>query len=52
MRPFWLRPTIGAGTDVAMETADIVLVRSNLQDVTNVIALSRATFLKMVQNLW
>ena len=43
---------IGAGTDVAMEAADIVLVRSNLQDVIKVIALSRATFSKMVQNLW
>jgi len=43
---------IGAGTDVAIEAADIVLVRSNLQDVIKVIALSRATFSKMVQNLW
>jgi len=42
---------IGAGTDVAVETADIVLVRSNPQDVVNIIALSRATYRKMLQNL-
>ena len=43
---------IGAGTDVAMEAADIVLVRSDPRDVTAVIELSRATYRKMVQNLW
>jgi len=43
---------IGAGTDVAVETADIVLVRSNPQDVTSIVELSRATYKKMVQNLW
>ena len=42
---------IGAGTDVAIESADIVLVRSNPQDVLNVVTLSRATYGKMVQNL-
>ena len=42
---------IGAGTDVAVETADIVLVRSNPQDVVAVIALAKATYHKMVQNL-
>ncbi len=42
---------IGAGTDVAVETADIVLVRSNPQDVVNIIALAKATYRKMVQNL-
>jgi len=42
---------IGAGTDVAVETADIVLVRSNPQDVVNIVALSRATYRKMLQNL-
>ncbi len=42
---------IGAGTDVAVETADIVLVRSNPLDVTAVIQLAKATYRKMVQNL-
>ena len=43
---------IGAGTDVAAETADIVLVRSNPLDVLNLIRLSRLTFKKTVQNLF
>jgi len=43
---------IGAGTDVAMEAADIVLVRSDPQDVISIIKLSSATYSKMVQNLW
>ena len=43
---------IGAGTDVAMEAADIVLVRSDPRDVISVIELSGATYSKMVQNLW
>jgi Cu2+-exporting ATPase len=42
---------IGAGTDVAVETADIVLVRSNPMDVVAIIDLARATYRKMVQNL-
>jgi Cu2+-exporting ATPase len=42
---------IGAGTDVAVETADIVLVRSNPQDVASIINLAKATYKKMVQNL-
>jgi len=42
---------IGAGTDVAVETADIILVRSNPLDVVSIIALARATYRKMVQNL-
>ncbi|MCX9010697.1 MAG: copper-translocating P-type ATPase, partial [Candidatus Methanoperedens sp.] len=42
---------IGAGTDVAIETADIILVRSNPLDVVAVIRLARATYRKMVQNL-
>jgi P-type Cu2+ transporter len=42
---------IGAGTDVAVETADIVLVRSNPMDVTAVVELAKATYRKMVQNL-
>ncbi len=43
---------IGAGTDVAVESADIVLVRSDPRDVTSLAALARATYRKMVQNLW
>ena len=43
---------IGAGTDVAVATADIVLVRSNLADVVAVIGLAQATYRKMTQNLW
>lgn len=42
---------IGAGTDVAIETADIVLVRSDPRDVASVLGLARATYRKMVQNL-
>jgi Cu2+-exporting ATPase len=42
---------IGAGTDVAIETADVILVRSDPRDVVRVIQLSRATYRKMVQNL-
>jgi len=42
---------IGAGTDVAVATADIVLVRSNPLDVVSIIRLSRATYRKMLQNL-
>ncbi len=42
---------IGAGTDVAAETADIILVRSNPLDVVASVKLSRATYKKMVQNL-
>jgi Cu2+-exporting ATPase len=42
---------IGAGTDVAIESADVVLVRSDPRDVATILALSRATYNKMVQNL-
>jgi len=42
---------IGAGTDVAVETADIVLVRSNPLDAVAILGLARATYRKMVQNL-
>lgn len=42
---------IGAGTDVAIESAGIVLVRSDPRDVVGAIALSRATYRKMIQNL-
>jgi P-type Cu2+ transporter len=43
---------IGAGTEVAVEAGDIVLVRSDLRDVPRIIALSRASYRKMIQNLW
>jgi Cu2+-exporting ATPase len=43
---------IGAGTDVAVEAGHIVLVRSDPRDVPRIITLSRATYHKMVQNLW
>src|SRR5256712_12632980 len=42
---------IGAGTDVAIESADVVLVRSDPRDVTAIVDLARATYRKMVQNL-
>ena len=42
---------IGAGTDVAVESADVVLVRSDPRDVEAILGLSRATYAKMVQNL-
>jgi Cu2+-exporting ATPase len=43
---------IGAGTDVAVEAGDVVLVRSDPRDVARIITLSRASYRKMVQNLW
>ncbi len=43
---------IGAGTDVAVESADIVLVRSDPRDVASIVELAKATYRKMVQNLW
>lgn len=43
---------IGAGTDVAMEAADVVLMKSNPLDVVKAIQLSKATVGKMTQNLW
>ena len=42
---------IGAGTDVAIETADIVLVKNDPRDVVDIIRLSRKTYSKMYQNL-
>ncbi len=43
---------IGAGTDVAVEAGDVVLVRSDPRDVSRIVRLSRASYRKMVQNLW
>lgn len=42
---------IGAGTDVAIETADVILIKSNPLDVVSIIKLSQATYNKMIQNL-
>ena len=42
---------VGSGTDVAAETADIILVNSNPQDIANLILFGKATYNKMVQNL-
>ena len=43
---------IGAGTDVAIESAGIVLVKNDPRDVPKIIKLSKATYSKMIQNLW
>jgi Cu2+-exporting ATPase len=43
---------IGAGTDVAIESADIILVKNDPRDIPKVIDFSRKTYSKMVQNLW
>jgi len=43
---------VGSGTDVAAETADIVLVNSNPHDIADLILFGRATYNKMIQNLW
>ncbi len=43
---------IGSGTDVAIESAGIILVRSNPLDVVKIVELSRASYRKMIQNLW
>jgi Cu2+-exporting ATPase len=43
---------IGAGTDVAVEAGDVVLVRSDPRDVPRIVKLSQASYRKMVQNLW
>ena len=43
---------IGAGTDVAVGAGHIVLVRSDPRDIPRIVTLSRATYRKMVQNLW
>ena len=43
---------VGSGTDVAAETADIILVNSNPKDIANLILFGAATYRKMMQNLW
>lgn len=43
---------IGAGADVAVEAGHIVLVRSDPRDIPRIVSLSRATYRKMIQNLW
>ena len=43
---------IGAGTDVAVEAGDVVLVRSDPRDVPRIVTLSKASYRKMNQNLW
>ena len=43
---------IGTGSDVAIETGDIILTQSNPKDVAALIALAKATYKKMVQNLF
>ncbi len=43
---------IGAGTDVAIESADIILVKNDPRDVPKVAELSKKTYSKMIQNLW
>lgn len=43
---------IGAGTDVAIDSADVVLVESDPMDVIEIFSLSKRTYRKMIQNLW
>jgi P-type Cu2+ transporter len=43
---------VGSGTDVAGETADIILVNSDPKDIANLMLFGRATYNKMIQNLW
>jgi Cu2+-exporting ATPase len=43
---------IGGGTDVAIESAGIILVQSNPLDVVKIFSLSQASYRKMIQNLW
>ncbi|CAN5484243.1 heavy metal translocating P-type ATPase [soil metagenome] len=43
---------VGSGTDVAAETADIILVNSDPRDIANLILFGKATYTKMMQNLW
>jgi len=43
---------IGTGTDVAIESADIILVKNSPKDVVHIVEFSKKTYSKMVQNLW
>jgi Cu2+-exporting ATPase len=43
---------VGSGTDVAAETADIILVNSDPKDIAHLILFGKATYNKMIQNLW
>lgn len=43
---------VGSGTDVAAETADIILVNSDPKDIATLILFGKATYNKMIQNLW
>jgi len=43
---------IGAGTNVAIESAGIILVRNDPRDIVKIIKLSKLTYSKMIQNLW
>ena len=43
---------VGSGTDIAAETADIILVNSDPKDIASLILFGRATYRKMIQNLW
>ncbi|MDU5332908.1 copper-translocating P-type ATPase [Enterococcus sp.] len=43
---------IGAGTDIAIDSADVVLTNSNLQDILKFVRLAKKTHSKMIQNLW
>jgi len=43
---------IGSGTDVAVQSAGIILVKSNPLDIVKIVQLSRASYRKMIQNLW
>ncbi|MGO3603061.1 MAG: copper-translocating P-type ATPase [Enterococcus malodoratus] len=43
---------IGAGTDIAIDSADVVLTNSNLQDILKFVRLAKRTHRKMIQNLW
>ena len=43
---------VGTGTDVAVETADVILARSDPRDAVRIVALAQATYRKMIQNLW
>ena len=43
---------VGSGTDVAAETADIILVNSDPNDIATLILFGKATYRKMIQNLW